>query len=145
MFLGQYQHTLDSKYRLIIPARFRELLVDGAYIIHGLDNNLMVMTKQTYESINKCIDEQSFTNPKTRDLRRVLFAGGDVQNVDSAGRILLPTFLREEAGITSEVVIVGAGNYFEIWSPERWSTKSAQIQDTKANEQMFAEFNIPIG
>ncbi len=145
MFLGQYRHTLDSKSRLIIPARFRELLFDGAYIIRGLDDNLMVMTKKTYESINKCIDEQSFTNPKIRDLRRILFAGGDIQSVDSAGRILLPPYLKEEAGIDSEAVIVGAGNYFEIWSPERWAAKTAQIQNSEANEQMFAEFNIPIG
>lgn len=145
MFLGQFQHTLDSKYRLIIPARFRELLFDGAYIIQGLDNNLMVMTRKTYESINKCIDAESFTNPKIRNLRRKLFASGDIQNVDSAGRILLPPFLRNAAGIVADVVIVGAGNYFEIWSPERWSAKSAQIEDTEANEQMFAEFNIPIG
>ncbi|MBN1538065.1 MAG: division/cell wall cluster transcriptional repressor MraZ [Anaerolineales bacterium] len=145
MFLGQYHHTLDGKYRLIIPARFRELLTDGAYIIHGLDKNLMVMTKEKYESINKCIDEQSFTNPKIRDLRRRLFAGGDIQKVDSAGRILLPQFLREEAGIVSDVMLVGAGNYFEIWAPEKWRLKMEKIQDTEANEQMFAEFNIPIG
>jgi len=145
MFLGQYHHTLDSKSRLIIPARFRELLFDGAYIMRGLDKNLMVMTKKSYEPINKCIDEQSFTNPKIRDLRRILFAGGDIQNVDSAGRILLPPYLKEEAGIASEAVVIGAGNYFEIWSPERWNAKSMQIQNPEANEQMFAEFNIPIG
>jgi MraZ protein len=145
MFLGQYQHTLDSKYRLIIPARFRELLADGAYIIQGMDQNLMVMTSKTFELINERINAESITDSKVRLLRRLLFSNGERVDVDSAGRILLPPFLRQAAGLDSEVVIVGAGNYFEIWSPERWNEQLTLIQDTQANEQRFAEFDIPIG
>ncbi len=145
MFLGQYQHTLDNKGRLIIPARFRELLADGAYIIQGMDQNLMVMTSKTFELINQRVDTESITDPKVRLLRRLIYSNGERVEVDGAGRILVPQFLRQAAGLDSEVVVVGTGNYFEVWSPERWSEQLTQIQDTKANEQRFAEFDIPIG
>lgn len=145
MFLGQYQHNLDNKGRLIIPARFRDLLADGAYIIQGLDQNLMVLTSKTFELINQRVDSESITDPKVRLLRRLIYSTGERVEIDGAGRILIPQFLRQAAGLDTEIIIVGVGNYFEIWSPERWNEQLAQIQDTKANEQRFAEFNIPIG
>ncbi len=85
------------------------------------------------------------TDPGARSLRRLIFSHGEQVEVDKAGRILIPQFLRESAGLVSDVIIVGAGDYFEIWSPETWNDQSTQLQDTNANAQRFMAFDIPSG
>ena len=90
MFLGQYRHNLDNKGRLTIPARFRELLSDGAYITQGFDKNLMVLTAPTFEFISQRVNQMSITDPTARELKRLLFSTADRVEPDSNGRILIP-------------------------------------------------------
>jgi len=142
MFLGQYRHNLDKKGRLTVPARYRELLEDGAYITMGFDRNLMVMTSSAFEVISQRVNQMSITDPTARLLRRLIFSGGERVETDKAGRILLPQFLRQAASLDTEVVVAGVGDYFEIWSPEQWANQAAQLQDTEANAQRFIAFDI---
>ncbi len=143
MFLGQYQHTIDNKGRLTIPARFRELLAaEGAYITLGFDQNLMVLTVPSFDQVYQRINHTSMTDPTARLLKRLIFSGADQVGVDKAGRILIPQFLREAAGLDSEAVVVGVGDYFEIWSPELWAGQMAQIEDAGANAQRFIALDI---
>jgi MraZ protein len=142
MFLGQYRHNLDNKGRLTIPARFRELLSDGAYITQGFDKNLMVLTAPTFEFISQRVNQMSITDPTARELKRLLFSTADKVEPDSNGRILIPQFLREVAGVDGEAVVVGVGQYFEIWSPEPWEAQIARLNDTEANAQRFAALDI---
>src|SRR5512137_2937021 len=120
MFFGQYHHSLDSKKRLIIPSRFRDEMKDGVYVVEGLDRNLMVFTTAVFEKIYLKIGALSLTDEGVRDLRRKFFGNASYLEIDNAGRILVPDFLRETAGIQNEAVVTGAGSYFEIWSPEVW-------------------------
>lgn len=145
MFLGQYQHSLDNKGRLTIPVRYRDYLADGAYITQGFDRNLMVLTSSAFQAVSQRVNQISMTDPVARSLRRLIFSHGEQVEVDKAGRILIPQFLRESAGLASDVIIVGAGDYFEIWSPETWNDQSTQLQDTNANAQRFMAFDIPSG
>lgn len=146
MFLGQFYHSLDDKGRLTIPARFRELLADeGAYIMQGFDQNLMVLTRNSFEAISRRINQTSMTDPTARLLRRLLFSTADRIEVDRVGRILLPQFLRQTAGLDSEAVVVGAGEHFEIWSPERWEAQTEQINDAEANAQRFEAYELLFG
>jgi MraZ protein len=145
MFLGQYQHNLDSKGRLTIPARYRELITEGAYITQGFDRNLMVMTKSAFELISRRVNQMSITDPTARLLRRLIFSGGEQVEVDKAGRILIPQFLREAVNLDTEAVVVGVGDYFEIWSPVQWSEQSDQLQDVEANAHRFLAFDISSG
>lgn len=145
MFLGQYQHSLDNKGRLTIPARYRELLSEGAYITQGFDRNLMVMTASAFHAISVRVNQESVTDPAARSLRRLFFSRGERVEVDRAGRILIPQFLRDAAGLEGEAVIVGSGDYFEIWSPAIWNEQSAQLEDADANAQRFIDFNIASG
>jgi MraZ protein len=142
MFLGQYQHNIDDKGRLTIPARFRDLLADGAYVIRGFDRNLMVLTPAYFEALYDRVNHMNLTDPTARLLKRLIFSGADRVEVDKAGRILLPQFLRQSASLNGDVVVVGVGEFFEIWSPEHWTEQVNQLQDAEANAQRFAAFDL---
>jgi transcriptional regulator MraZ len=145
MFMGEVQHSLDSKGRLTIPARYRDLLEGGAYITQGFDRNLMVWPVSALEHILQSLGAKSITDPDTRLLQRLIFSRGERLEVDGAGRILIPGFLRQFAELGSEVVVVGVGKYFEIWSPELWGPQLTQIQDADANAVRFKAFDISFG
>lgn len=145
MFLGQYRHTIDNKGRLIVPARFRELLVDGAYIAQGFDRNLMVLTEPSFELITRRVSNMSMTDLATRQLRRLIFSTADRVEMDKAGRIRIPQFLIDVADLESDAVIVGVGDYFEIWSPEQWDDQAGMLKDVEANAQRFAALDLSPG
>lgn len=142
MFLGQYRHSFDTKGRLTIPARFREQLTNGAFVTQGFELNLMVLTAPAFETITQRVNQTSLTDPTARDLKRLLFSTADRVSPDNNGRILIPQFLREIAGLDSEAVLVGVGDYFEIWSPEQWDEKMALLKDTDANAQRFVGLDL---
>jgi MraZ protein len=145
MFLGQYQHSLDNKGRLTIPVRYRELLAEGAYITQGFDRNLMVLTTSAFQGIAQRVNRMSVTDPEARSLRRLIYSHGEQVEVDKAGRILIPLFLRDAAGLDGDAILVGAGDYFEIWSPAYWEEQSVRLQDAEANAQRFSAFDISAG
>jgi MraZ protein len=142
MFLGQYQHAIDDKGRLTIPARFRELLEGGAYVTQGFDKNLMVMTESYFKLVYERLSTMSITDPGTRLLRRMILGNAYPVEVDKVGRVLLPQGLRQFLGLNGEAVVVGQGEYFEIWLPMEWNTQATELQDTEANAQRFATFNL---
>lgn len=143
MFLGQYHHNIDEKGRLTIPARFRDLLAaEGAYILQGFDHNLMVLTAPSFESISLRVSQMSLTDPTARLLKRLIFSTADRVEVDRVGRILIPQFLRQSAGLDGDAVIVGSGSYFEIWAPEVWDQQMSLLQDIEANAQRFVSLDL---
>ncbi len=85
------------------------------------------------------------TDPMARLLKRLIFSAADLLDIDKAGRILIPQFLREAAGLDGEVVIVGVGDYFEIWSPIIWQEQLSQIKDVEANAQRFMALDLSPG
>ena len=141
-FLGQYRHTIDPKGRLTVPARFREVLNDGAIITRGFDRNLMVMTETVFSIMNNQVSANSITDPTARDLKRLLFSGADKVTPDGNGRILIPSFLREQFSLDGEAVLVGVGDFFEIWSPDEWDQRMKILLDTDANAQRFAGLDL---
>lgn len=143
MFLGRSDHTIDDKGRLIIPVRFRELLDRGAFVTQGFDRNLMVLTTAAFDQIYAYVNQMSLTDPSVRQLKRLMFSSAERVDVDKVGRILLPQYLRDPAQLKNEVILVGVGDYFEIWSPENWEKQNELLQDMEANEHRFAAFNIP--
>ncbi|MEZ0395801.1 MAG: division/cell wall cluster transcriptional repressor MraZ [Anaerolineales bacterium] len=142
MFLGQFLHSFDDKFRLTVPARFREALAEGAYLVQGLDNNLMVLTAQAFEVVYQRLMAMNMMDPTARVLRRLILGNAAEAELDSAGRILIPQILRERAGLQNEAVLVGQGDYFEIWSPEAWKAQEAEIQNAQVNAQRFAALNL---
>ena len=146
MFLGQIYHNLDDKGRLTVPSRYRDLLAPaGAYIMQGFDQNLIVLPSDNYEELFQRIRQMSITDPRARSLRRLFFSTADRVDVDKAGRILIPQFLRTYAGLECALVLVGMGDYFEIWSPEAWKVQYEQLQDPDLNSDRFAAFSLASG
>ncbi len=144
MFLGQYEHTIDEKGRLTIPARYRDLLLNGAFITQGFDENLMVLTADSFQLIYERVNRMSMTNPSARQLKRLIFSHADRIEFDRAGRILIPQFLRQAARLDGTAILVGVGDYFEIWSQELWNEEDASLQDTEANNQRFAALDLSV-
>lgn len=142
MFFGHYEHTIDDKGRLTIPFRFRDLLVEGAYVTLGFDGNLIVMTSAYFTQIAERINALSLTDASNRLLQRWFFSSADRVEVDRTGRILIPQFLRQRLNLESTAYVVGAGRYFEIWSPASWNKQLALLQDAEATGQRFAALDI---
>ncbi|HSV86537.1 MAG TPA: division/cell wall cluster transcriptional repressor MraZ [Levilinea sp.] len=144
MFFGQYEHTVDEKGRLTIPSRYRDLLLDGAYITQGFDQNLMVLTAAAFERVYARVNRMSLTDPIARQLKRLIFSYADRVEVDRAGRILIPQFLRTSAQLDGAAIMVGVGDYFEIWSPDRWQEQNSILQDGEANAQRYAALDLSV-
>jgi MraZ protein len=142
MFLGRYRFSLDNKGRLTIPVRYRAPLDEGTYITKGFEKNLVVMTTTAFLNISKQVSEKNYTDPTARLLKRYIFSNGEQVEMDKAGRILIPQFLRQAANLDTEVVLVGLGDFFEVWSPENWAGQDAQLVDTEANVGRFIAYDI---
>ena len=143
MFLGHFQHNLDDKGRLMIPARFRELLEGGAFITQGFDKCLMVMTEAYFKQVYERIEAMNLADPTARMLRRLILSNAYPVEADKVGRILMPQNLRAFLGIENgELIVAGQGEYFEIWTPALWSEQMAQLQDTEANTQRFSTLDL---
>lgn len=143
MFLGQFQHTLDDKGRLMIPARYRDLLAAGAYITQGFDKCLMVMTEAHFNEVYALINSLNMADLSARQLRRMILSNAYQVEVDKVGRILVPQNLREFLGVASgELIVAGQGEYFEVWAPAGWRSQMEILQDVEANAQRFAALNL---
>jgi MraZ protein len=142
MFLGNFQHNLDDKGRLMIPARFREMLEGGAFITQGFDRCLMVMTEAYFQQVYERINAMNLADPTARLLRRLILSNAYPVEVDKVGRILMPQNLRQFIGFDGEAIVAGQGDYFEIWTPSDWTNQMDQIHDTEANNQRFATLDL---
>ncbi len=144
MFLGQYEHTIDDKGRLTIPVRYRELLSDGAFITEGFDGNLMILTSSAFMTISDRVNRMSMTDPNARDLKRMMFGRANQAEIDKAGRMLIPAFLRDRAGLKTNVVLVGMGDYFELWAAENWQVQNEPAPSTETNAKRFSAFDLSV-
>jgi len=142
MFLGQFQHSLDDKGRLMIPARFRDLLAGGAFITQGFDKCLMVMTETYFKQVYDRVEAMNLADANARSLRRLLLSNAYPVEVDKVGRILVPQNLRAFLQIEGEAIVAGQGEYFEVWKPAEWNEQMTQLQDTEANNQRFAALDL---
>lgn len=142
MFLGQFQHNLDEKGRLMIPAPFRQSLEGGAYISQGFDRCLMVMTEAYFGQVYERIHAMNLADPAARMLRRMILSTAYKVELDKVGRILVPQNLRQFAIIDGEAIVAGQGEYIEVWSPDEWNRQMVDLQDTEATNQRFSTLNL---
>lgn len=120
MFMGEYNHTIDAKGRLIVPAKFREILGDNFIVTKGLDGCLFVYPNDEWTRFEEKLKSLPLTNKNARQFTRFFLAGAAACEVDKQGRILLPQVLRGFASLDKDVVLVGVASRIEIWSRERW-------------------------
>jgi MraZ protein len=136
VFLGEYEHTIDDKGRLAIPARFRDALNEGVVITRGFDRCLMGFPRGVWEELAQQVSRLPIGSEETRQLQRMLFSGAADMSLDKQGRILIPQNLREFAELGDQAIIAGLNRHFEIWSPRRWQNVLSAMD---ANASMFAQ------
>lgn len=136
MFMGEYNHTVDTKGRLIIPSRFRDELGDEFVVTKGLDGCLFVFPQNEWQTFEEKLKALPLTNKSARQFARFFVAGATPCELDKQGRVLLPGTLREFAGLDKDVVLTGMLNRIEVWSKEKWlENNSCEDMDDIA-EQM---------
>lgn len=143
MFMGEYNHTVDAKGRLIVPAKFRELLGEEFVVTKGLDGCLFVYSKEEWDVIEEKFRGVSQFSKDARKFARFFFAGAAVCEVDKQGRILLPAVLRDYAEIGKEVVLAGVLNHIEIWNKDKW-LETNEYDDVEEIAEHMAELGISI-
>ncbi|HOP74976.1 MAG TPA: division/cell wall cluster transcriptional repressor MraZ [Bacillota bacterium] len=142
MFMGEYQHAMDEKGRLIIPAKFREGLGEKFVITRGLDNCLFVYPMEQWKQLEDKIKELPTSHADTRAFVRMFFSGAVEAELDKQGRVVIPAHLREHARIERDLYVIGVSTKVEIWAKETWESYSSQAQQSY---ESIAEKIIDIG
>ncbi len=143
MFMGEYNHTIDPKGRLIIPSKFREALGDTFVVTKGLDGCLFVYDNEEWAAFEEKLKSLPLTNKDARKFVRFFLAGAAEAEVDKQGRILVPNVLREFAGLDKEVVLIGVASRIEIWSRERFDG-TASYDDMDEIAEHMAQLGLGI-
>lgn len=134
MFYGEYEHAIDNKGRLIVPAKFRESCkeyeIGKFYITRGLDTCLFMFTEIEWKTQEAKFRSLSFTKSEARKFNRLYFSGASQIECDRQGRILVPKYLKDFAGIKRQVMIIGVSNRIEIWARDAWEEYYKRSQES---------------
>lgn len=143
MFFGEFEHTIDSKGRLTIPAKFRDTLAGGIVVTRGLDGCLWAFARDEWQKISQQIAELSIANTQARRFTRFMFANAFEAVPDRNGRIVIPGKLMDHAEINTDVVVTGMMNRLELWNPAKWAEEQANIsEDPESLAAQLAELGI---
>jgi MraZ protein len=128
MFYGEYEHTIDDKSRVTLPARFRHALAGGVVLARGIERNIDVFPRETWDaSVARIADLDSLTR-EAREMKRYVFAGASVAELDRQGRVVVPPHLAEHAGLGKDVVVAGVHEHIEIWDRAAWAGQMESIE-----------------
>lgn len=136
MFIGEYQHNIDPKGRLAVPAKFRSALTKGAVVTKGLDNCLFLYPKQEWKKLADKLAALPISKANSRAFARLMLAGAMDVDIDSQGRILIPDYLRKYAKMKKKNIVAGLYNRLEIWDEMQWNKYK---QETEAKSGDIAE------
>jgi len=145
MFRGNFEHTIDSKGRVSIPAKFRELLTekyDNRLIVTWWDGCLYAYPYEEWTAMEEKISAQSKAKREVKAFKRFFVSGAEECPIDKLGRILIPLTLRNYAKLERDVVFAGQLNYFEIWSKERWEEAIRKVQE---NSESISDIVADLG
>lgn len=140
MFIGEYNHSIDVKGRMAIPTKFRAQLGEGAVVTRGLDNCLFLYPMAEWKQLAEKLANLPISQKNTRAFARLMLAGAMDVEVDGQGRIMLPEYLRQFAGVGKKVVIAGLYNRLEIWGEQQWQEYKVGTERSSGDiaEQMGA-------
>lgn len=136
MFIGEYQHNVDPKKRLALPSKFRKELGKQVVVTRGLDKCLFVYPLKTWKELAEKLGTLPMGESGTRSFVRLMLAGATDVEMDGQGRILLPDYLKEYAGLDKGVVVAGLFNRLEVWDEEKWKEYKTKAE---ANTDEIAE------
>jgi MraZ protein len=129
LLLGEYEHTIDDKNRLTLPARFREALAGGVVVSRGIDTCLDVYTREGWDGTvaARLADLDPFSR-EARQMRRLVYSSGLEAELDKQGRVTLPAGLLKQAGLGRDVVVLGVGDHLEVWDRAAWQTERDDVE-----------------
>jgi len=143
MLLGEYQHNLDTKGRMAVPAKFREQLAAGAIITRGIDNCIFMFGHVEWEELAKKIVGLPLAQANARAFGRLMLAGAADVELDHQGRILIPEYLRKYAGLKKEVIVTGLYTRVEIWDEASWKAYKTKTENSsEAIAEKLGELGI---
>ena len=143
MFIGEYSHNLDDKGRLAVPVKFRRELSKGAVVTRGLDNCLFLYTKTEWAKLAEKLAALPFSQANSRAFARLMLAGAMDVLLDKQGRIILPEYLRQFAGLKKAAVIAGLYSRLEIWDQETWNKYKNQTESQSSEiAERMAELGV---
>ncbi len=128
MFIGEYQHNLDEKGRMAIPAKFRAKISEGAVITRGLDHCLFIYDRAEWDKLAEKLVNLPLTQANSRAFTRLMLSGAMDVEVDKQGRVLIPDYLREYAGLKKQTVVTGLYNRIEVWDSAAWKEYKAKTE-----------------
>jgi len=128
MFYGKHDHTVDEKNRLTLPAKFRDALEGGVVLSRGIDRNIDVYPRKSWDASVARIAELDSLTREAREMKRFVFAGAAVAELDKQGRVLVPLDLVAHAGLGKDVVVAGVHDHVEIWDRSEWATHVSAIE-----------------
>jgi MraZ protein len=144
MYLGQHHLFVDNDRHLVVPEPIRELFKEGAYITRGFENDLLIMSTTVFQEIYKRVVALNIADPLARLLLRLILGNASKLDISNSGHVLIPENLMLFAGLESEIVLVGQGDYIELWSPANWEKQSTILLDTEANAERFAHLDLAL-
>jgi len=140
VFLGEYQHAVDNKGRVVLPRKFRDSLEQGCVITKGQEHCLYVFTMERWQEEMAKVAKLPRTDRRSRNFSRSFFAGASDQGLDKQGRIAIPETLRTYATLEKDVTVVGVADYIEIWSTSVWEGVAAEADELYAGiEEVLSE------
>jgi len=144
LFIGLHTRILDTQNLLTMPDQFREDFRDGLYVTQGFDRNMLMMTSNAFESLSERVGSFSLTNPLARALMRMFLGSAHQLRLRADGQLTVPDSLKEFAQLAGEVVLVGLGDYVEVWSAETWKKQEQQLLNTEGNTDRFSALDLSI-
>jgi MraZ protein len=143
LLLGEFEHTIDDKGRITVPAKFRGRLSAGLVVTKGIDPCLWLFPMDVWEDLSENIRKLPLTDPRAREFRRQLFGTASDSIPDKQGRVILPPYLRGYAEIDDQAVIIGLHDHCEIWNPARWRERQERSDgNPDARAEQFANLGI---
>ncbi len=142
MFLGKHSSRLDKNNRLLTPSQFREELSNRSYMTQGFDRNLLVLTRDAFQEVYRRVVSLNIADPLARVLLRMILGTAHEVHMDKNGHLPIPGELKEFANLHEDILLVGQGDYFEIWSADLWNSQETQLKDADTNSSRFSKLTV---
>jgi transcriptional regulator MraZ len=144
MVIGQHQLLLEKDHQLAVPENFRELFTEGAFVTRGFEQNLLIFSARVFQELVVRITRLSITDPLARLLNRLIIGNASKLELSDSGQVFIPEALRSVAGLEKDIIMVGQGNYCEVWARPDWEKQVSNMLDTGANSQRFAHLDLTL-
>lgn len=142
MLIGQYHHTIDNKKRMALPAKFRGELGEKVVITKGIERCLVIYTEKEWQTFSEKLSGLTITQMEARAVARNILSGASEASLDKLGRVLVPDYLKEYAGLEKDVMICGLSTRLEVWDSKKWTEYMQQTE--KGVEEMVSKLG-PLG